>query len=342
VEGDVGNSRRSGTEVDPVAQVDLISKVDPIDAAFLRVVAENTAGDPMNAKVRWTNLSARQIVAHLKTAGLNLGRRAVRRLLKRHGYRRRKATKDRVMGNRPGRNEQFLNIARLKAEYLHACDPVISIDTKKRELIGNFFRPGTLYTTDPVKVFDHDFPSFAKGVVIPHGVYDLARNTGHITLGTSHDTSEFACDSVRLWWQRQGKAAYPNAKRLLILCDGGGSNSASRYLFKEQLQRLADELGLEIRIAHYPPYCSKYNPIEHRLFPHVTRACAGVIFHSVELVKQLVQRTSTKTGLSVTVDVLESLYQTGLKVAVGFKKKMRIVFDAFLPKWNYRAVPTGG
>jgi hypothetical protein len=295
----------------------------------------------MKPGVLWTNLSARQIVRKLKEAGFDVGRRAVRRLLRKHRLGRRKAAKMLVMGGGLNRDQQFCNIARLKKQYQEAGDPVISIDTKKRELVGDFFRPGLAYTTQTIGVYDHDFPSFADGVVIPHGVYDIARNVGHVTLGTSHDTSEFACDSVRLWWERQGKAAYPNAKKLLILCDGGGSNSASRYLFKEQLQLLADELGLEIRIAHYPPYCSKYNPIEHRLFPHITRACQGVIFKSMEIVKAAVQNTSTAAGLSVTVDVLDRVYQTGLKVAAEFKKTMRILFDEFLPKWNYRAVPAG-
>jgi hypothetical protein len=320
----------------------VVADADAVDAAFLKIVADQTAGDPMDADLRWTNLSARAIAGRLAAAGFPVGRRAVRRLLRRHRYGRRKLAKVRAMRDRPGRDAQFQNIARLKAEYLAAGDPAVSIDTKKRELIGDFFRPGTAYATGPVEVFDHDFPSFADGVVIPHGVYDLARNAGHVTLGTSHDTSEFACDSLRLWWDRQGRAAYPNAKRLLVLCDGGGSNGASRHLFKDELQRLADELGIEVRVAHYPPYCSKYNPIEHRLFPHVTRACAGVAFKSVELVKQLVSRTSTSTGLSVTVDVLDKAYETGRKVAADFKKTMRIAFDKVLPKWNYRAVPAGG
>ena len=188
-------------------------------------------------------------------------------------------------------------------------------------------------------MFDHDFPSAASGVVIPHGLYDVGRNVGHVNLGTSHDTSQFACDSLGQWWERHGGAQYPGATRLLLLCDGGGSNSASRYVFKEQVQALADRLGLEIRVAHYPPYCSKYNPIEHRMFPHVTRACQGVVFHTVQLVKALVEKTRTKAGLAVTVDVIDQVYETGRKCARGFKQTMKIVFDDVLPKWNYRAVP---
>ena len=139
----------------------------------------------------------------------------------------------------------------------------------------------------------------------------------------------------------EGPGPLPRARSILLLCDGGGSNSASQYLFKEDLQRLVDRLGIEIRVAHYPPYCSKYNPIEHRLFPHLTRACQGVIFESVGLVKELMEKASTSTGLRVTVDILDKVYQTGRKYAEGFKEDMKIVFDEILPKWNYRAVPSG-
>src|SRR6056297_1586530 len=196
-------------------------------------------------------------------------------------------------------------------------------------------------TQGVIKTFDHDFPSFASGVIIPHGFYDVKRNAGHVNLGTSRDTGEFACDSIERWWEQTGRALYPRARSILLLCDGGGSNSASQYLFKEDLQRLVDRLGIEIRVAHYPPYCSKYNPIEHRVFPHVTRACQGVVFESVELVKQLMEKTRTSTGLRVTVDILDKVYETGRKYAEGFKQNKRIVFDDILPKWNYRAVPSG-
>ena len=243
------------------------------------------------------------------------------------------------MKQTPQRNEQFENIATLKARYLAAGEPVISIDTKKKEYIGNFYRPGSLYTTAPIETYDHDFTSFAEGIVIPHAIYDLRHNTGYITLGTSHDTSAFACDSLRQWWNAQGQSDYPQATSLLVLCDGGGSNNSRYYIFKWELQKLADELGIEIRIAHYPPYCSKYNPIEHRLFPHVTRACQGVIFTGVEGVKELMARTKTKQGLRVTVTVIDKVYQTGREVAESFKTNMPIVFDEVLPQWNYTAVP---
>jgi hypothetical protein len=237
------------------------------------------------------------------------------------------------------RNEQFENIAAWKEAYQLTGNPIISIDTKKKEYIGNFYRAGQLYTTAALETYEHDFTSFAEGRVIPHAIYDLQLNTGFITIGTSHDTSEFACDSLRQWWSARGRYDYPQATSLLILCDSGGSNSCRHYLFKQDLQLLADELGLEIRVAHYPPYCSKYNPIEHRLFPHVTRACQGVVFTSLDVVTQLMARTKTHQGLSVIVNVLDKLYSTRRKVADSFKENMPIVFDAFLPQWNYRAIP---
>jgi hypothetical protein len=291
--------------------------------------------------VKWTDLTRRQIRARLAERGTRAGKRVVKQLLRKHGYVKRKAQKNQTMGPRhPDRNAQFQNIARLKQEYLQAGEPVISMDAKKKELLGNFYREGKLYTRQVIGVFDHDFPGAASGVVFPHGLYDVGKNLGHINLGTSHETSQFACDSIERWWTTEGRKQYPHATRLLLLCDGGGSNSARRYVFKEELQGLAQRLRLEIRAAHYPPYCSKYNPIEHRLFPHVTRACQGVVFHTVQIVKSLMEKTSTSTGLQVTVDILDKVYDTGRTCAKGFKQNMKILFDDLLPQWNYRAVPT--
>ena len=234
-----------------------------------------------------------------------------------------------------------MGMSGLKAEFEAVGNPVVSIDTKKKEHLGNLYREGHLYTLEEVRTLDHDFVSYATGVVIPHSIYDLKHHSGYINLGTSHDTSQFACDSLRNWWLNQGQTLYPEATALLILCDGGGSNSSRHYLFKQDLLKLADEIGIDIRIAHYPPYCSKYNPIEHRLFPHVTRACQGVVFETIELVKELMAQTSTTKGLTVTVEIIDSVYDLKRKVADGFKETMRIVFDQVLPQWNYTAVPTG-
>ncbi len=310
------------------------------DDKFLDVLREHTAGDPMDEQVRWTNLNPREIARALETDhDLVVSRTVVRKLLKKHHYRRRKAQKK--LGFKrdiKDRNAQFENISRLKAEYEAAGNPMVSLDTKKKEPIGNLYRDGHLYTREERVTYDHDFPSYADGVIIPHCCYDWRLNTGYIHLGTSHDTSECACDSFRHWWTTYGTHDYPNATSILVLCDGGGSNSSRHDIFKQDLQALADELGIDIRIAHYPPYCSKYNPIEHRFFPHVTRACQGVIFTSVAFVKELMERTSTTTGLNAFVHILDKVYETGRKVADGFKKNMESVFDEYLPRWNYRAV----
>lgn len=311
-----------------------------IDKKFLLVLKNHTAGSPMDEKVRWTNLTTSEILIALQEDhDIWVSKHVVRKLLKKHNYRARKAQKRCSMKEVANRDAQFEKIARLIDEYKAAGNPILSIDTKKKEHLGNFFRDGHLYTLEELKTYDHDFMSFAEGIIIPHGLYDIVQNIGYINIGTSHDTGEFACDSIRHWWYNFGRYDYPDATSLLIPCDGGGSNSSRHYLFKEDLQTLADEIGIEIRIAHYPPYCSKWNPIEHRFFPHVTRACQGVIFTSVELVKELMEKTRTKTGLKTFVHIIDKVYKTGRKYAADFKENIRIVFDDFLPKWNYCAVP---
>ena len=274
--------------------------------------------------------------------GTSASRRIIRCLLKKLGVGRRTARKKKTMGHHPDRNAQFENIARLREEYVATGDVVVSIDTKAKEKLGNFYRSGHTFTQQTVETSDHDFDRAGQGKLIPHGILDLVTGLASIHLNTSHDTGELCCDSIALWWHEHGHETYPHAKRLLILCDGGGSNSARQNLFKEDLQRLANLLGLEIRVAHYPPYCSKYNPIEHRVFPHVTRACQGVIFHSLEIAKQFIERTKTNKGLRVTVRILEKVYATGRKCAANVKETLKIAFDKYLPQWNYRAIPESG
>jgi len=303
-------------------------------------MAAHTAGSPTNALIKWTNLTHPEIVQLMELEGLKVGIRVVKQLLKKHCYRKRKAQKRQATGSHPQRNEQFENIERLKKRYQKAGNPVLSMDTKKKEYIGNLYRAGQLYTQGgAIEVFDHDWPSLAEGIAIPHGLYDLKLNIGYIHLGNSHDTSEFACEALEHWWREHGSKHYGQAQSILLLCDGGGSNSSRSYLFKADLQETANRLGIEIRIAHYPPYTSKYNPIEHRLFPHLSRACQGVIFESLEQVKDLMSKAKTQKGLKVFVDILDKSYQTGRKVAEDFKKTMAIVFDAYLPQWNYTAQP---
>lgn len=294
----------------------------------------------MRADVIWTDRTPKEIQERLAEKDIDVGVDVIRDVLATLGYRKRKMSKYLDMGAHEDRDAQFVNLTRIKGEYLGSGDPVLSIDTKKRELLGTFYRNGRVYAQQPIRALDHDFPSHAEGVVVPYGLYDVGRNLGYVNLGTSRDTSAFACDSVGWWWDQFGHRLYPGARRVLLLCDGGGSNSATKYLFKEDLQNLSDRLGLELRVGHYPPYCSKYNPIERRMFCHVTRACQGVLLDSVDTVKRLVEKTRTEAGLCVAVGVSEKVYEVGRKYTDGFKDQMKIVFDDHLPKWNYRAVPT--
>ena len=347
----------------------------------------------------WTNLSINEIVNALREEhSVKVSRGVVRKLLKKHDYRLCSAQKRLTKKNVPNRDRGFKNINSLISTYKAAGNPVMSFDTKKKEYLGNLYREGKLYTRGEIQTLDHDFRSYAEGVIIPHCFYDLERNEGYIQLGTSHAACETACDSFRHWWYNYGRYHYPDATSILLLCDGGGSNSSRHYIFKSDLQKLVDEIQVEIRIAHYPPYCSKYNPIEHRFFPHVTRACRGVVFTSIELVKELMVKTKTrdwfrwmgnkwlrrmsdhfaliltsnrpkitqlcvhspyfrrltacfvsiplngtspktKMGLKTFVHIIDKVYQTGRKVADDFKENMRIIFDDFLPRWNYRAIP---
>jgi len=311
-----------------------------IDAQFLAVLKEHTAGGPMDEQVVWTDLTPQEIAELLeKQHQVRVSKSVIRKLLEKHHYRRRKAQKKKTQKSVAHRDEQFVKISALRAEFRAVGNPIISFDTKKKEYLGNFYRDGHLYTRETLQTNDHDFTSYADGIIIPHGIYDLQHNIGYLHLGLSKDTSQFACDCIRSWWVQYGQTAYPHATAILGLCDGGGSNNTHYYIFKEDLQKLVDELGIEIRIAHYPPYCSKCNPIEHRLFPHVTRACQGVIFTSIALVKELMNKTKTSTGLKVIVEIIEKTYQIGRQVAEDFKMNMRIVFDEHLPQWNYRAIP---
>ncbi|MDP2828410.1 MAG: ISAzo13 family transposase [Sulfuricellaceae bacterium] len=312
-----------------------------ISSLFMDVVREHTAGSPQH-DIRWTNLRQPEIARRISAKGTKVSRRIVRQILKKHGFVSRQAQKKKSFKQHPDRNPQFENITALKARYLATGQPVLSMDTKKKEMIGNFYRGGKLYTRETIEVLDHDFPSYSEGKIVPHGLYDIGLNKAHVNLGMSHDTTEFACDSVARWWHLHGRHDHPNAKQLLILCDGGGSNPSRSPLFQQDLQSLANTINLEIRIAHYPPYCSKHNPIEHRVFPHVTRACEGVVFGSVPLVKQLIENTHTSTGLKVTVDILDRVYETGRKVAQDIKSSLRVVADTLLPVWNYTVLPSLG
>lgn len=263
----------------------------------------------------------------------------VSQLLDDAGFHERKLRKTLALGSVGQRNEQFEYIAALRQQYDSLGYPILSMDTKKKEPLGPYYRPGRLFAIQDVPVYDHDFLHAADGILIPHALYDLRRNVGHLYLGLSHDTSEFACDNVYRWWMRFGRWYYCWAKSLLLLCDCGGSNDARHYVFKQDLQRLANRIGIEIRVAHYPPYTSKYNPVEHRLFPHMTRACAGASLLDLPTAVQLLRKTRTRTGLRVTVEVVRQYYATGRTCSDEFRDALPIEFDADLSSWNYRAVP---
>jgi len=289
--------------------------------------------------VLWTDLSPRRIADAVGELGTPLSPPVVRDWLREQRMALHKIEKILDGGRSPDRDAQFRRIAELKAQYAAVGNPVFSLDTKAKEHLGQLFRAGRVWTQRAFQALDHDFPSWATGVVIPHGIYDLARNRGHINIGLSHDTSQFACDSLRWYWNRIGRRCYPHAGSILLLADCGGSNAATHYIFKQDLQHLANDIGVEIRMAHYPSYCSKFNPIERRLFPHVTRACQGMLFDSVETVVRLMRKASTTTGLRTTVNVIRRVYEIGRQVADHFKANMAILFDPLLPTWNYVAKP---
>lgn len=321
-----------------------LDKDPKIDADFRTVLVAHTAGSPTEESLIWTDLTRTEIVGLMQDRGSYVSGHIVDQLLDRHGFHERKALRMRPLRRHPDRDAQFEAIARLRRESLDSADPILSMDLKARELLGDFFRSGRLLTRETIRVFDHDFVEFAQGVVLPHGIYDLKLNRGYIHLGTSHDTSEFACDCLNDWWERFGRAAYPQARSIRLLCDGGGSNPADHdhgqaHLFRTDVQRLVNDLGMEIRVAHYPPYASKYNPIEHRLFPHLSRACRGVILHSVGLVAELMRKAKTRTGLSVEVEILDKVYEIGRKVSQTAKDAVNLVRETVLPRWNYRILP---
>jgi hypothetical protein len=316
-----------------------IETIPGIDEAFLEIVRDDTAGDPMKEDVLWTNLAHQEIADQLRGRGMGVSTRVVKQLLKKHKFKRRKARKRLSTGTNPNRDTQFRRIAELRAEYETTGNPIISIDTKKKEPLGLLDRGGALYTQETIMVYDHDYSYLAEGVAIPYTIYDLQQNRAYVSLGISKDTAEFVCDSIKAWWLTEGRKTYPQATSLLVLADSGGSNSYRHYVFKEALQHLVDKFGIEIRMAHYPPYASKWNPVEHRVFPFITKALKGVILTSHEQVQRLIERTKTSTGLKVTAHIVKKVYHTGKKVAEGFKESMRILFDKTLGQWNYRAVP---
>lgn len=305
---------------------------------FAEVVEDYTGGNPQQSDQKWVGLKPKEIQQKLTERNHEVSFYIIHQLLSDAGLKKRSYLKAVSLKNVPHRNEQFEKISYLKNIFLDAGMPVFSIDTKAKELLGNFYRKGNYYATRHRLVNDHDFRNQADGIVVPHGIYDIADNFGYLTLGTSKDTSAFVCDNLSTFWQSDLQWKYPDKDWMLLLCDGGGSNNSRHYIVKQDLYNLAQSIDMNIVIAHYPPYCSKWNPIEHRLFCHVHRAWHGAVFQNIQIVKELAQMTSTKTGLQVKVNINDKQYQTKRIVNHEFKNNINsfVDFDPILPQWNYK------
>lgn len=293
----------------------------------------------MNPGELWTNRSPRELAAKLEAMGFHVSHNTVDMLLRDVlGLGRRQAAKDVAIGTTADRDAQFQRIGELRRHFEMWGLPIISIDTKKKELLGNFYRPGACRTDGQVHTYDHDFATAGDGKIIPYGVYDVTANEAMMTLAQGADTAELVGDSIRMWWNRMGRYRYAGAGRILVLADSGGSNGYRVRLFREQLWKLAHQLRIPIRVAHLPSYCSKYNPVDHRLFCHVSRSLKGVIFRSIETVRDAIARTTTSTGLKVKVSVMKRIYQRGVQASEAFLTGNYILHDDCLPKYNYTTI----
>jgi hypothetical protein len=307
------------------------------------VIEDHIAGDPMNSKIRWLNLTRAQVSEKMSEKGIKVSRNIVRKLMKKHNLKKRKMQRKRATGKSAVREEQFKNIIAAKEDAMQSENPVLSIDTKKKENVGgNLYRDGSTYGTQAIEVSDHDYPYLADNKISPHGIYDLKQNKAFINIGVSAETAEFICDSLKNWWKKHGKNDYPRAKEIIIFCDAGGANSYRHHIFKSELQTLANTINMSMKILHYPPYTSKWNPIEHRVFPHVTRALSGVPLNSVEDAKSKISLAKTKTGLTVVADVILTTYQTGKKAAKDFMNHMKNYIWRIIAKTELHHIAKGG
>lgn len=304
------------------------------------IVSPHTLGDPMKPLL-WTSKSLRNIAKELKKQGYHIGHVTVGELLKSLNYSLQANKKTQEGGNKAGRNEQFEYINQAALSFMHSNEPVISVDCKKKELIGNFKNAGTDWfpkgEARDVKVYD--FMDKDLGKAIPYGVYDMAQNQGWVSVGISKDTAEFAVNTIRTWWQQMGKEQYPDATKLLITADGGGSNSSRSRLWKKELQLFATQTGLEINVCHLPPGTSKWNKIEHRLFSFISKNWRAKPLESLEVVVNLIANTTTQEGLSVKAQADKKQYQKGLKVTDQELKKINLKPNAFRGDWNYTISP---
>ncbi len=278
----------------------------------------------------------RRLAERLYDRGFEIAASTLGRLLRDAlGLGRRKIQKQIPLGHSEDRQPQFERLAELRAEYAAQGWPILSVDTKKKELLGQYAHDGQAWTDGQLRAFDHDFGSYSVGKAIPYGVYDTVRNEALVYLATGSDTGELAADAIRRWWHRLGKRSYDGVGGMLVLADCGGSNGYRVSLYREQLSLLANRLEIPIRVAHLPPYCSKYNPIDHRLFCHLSRALRGRLCESLEWMQLLFSKVTTTTGLSVVAELARKVYQSGRKASDAFQACETTLRDAVLGKYNY-------
>lgn len=310
-------------------------------AALDRLIHPTTRGDPMSP-LRWTCKSTRRLTDELTKQGFLVSPTTIRRLLAELGYSLQGNRKTREGKDHPDRDAQFQHINARVIARKRRGEPAVSVDTKKKEVLGNKKNPGRTYEPKgkPREVDTHDFPDEKKGKAIPYGVYDIHLNEAVVSLGISHDTAEFAAAAIERWWQKLGAVRYPKARRLLITADSGGSNSSRNRLWKLELQRLAHAAGLIIEVCHYPPGTSKWNKIEHRLFCHITRNWQGIPLETYEIIVESIGQTKTKEGLEVHVWIDENEYQKGRKVTKDDLAECVIVRNTFHGEWNHEIHPS--
>jgi DNA-binding phage protein len=302
------------------------------------LLRDAVAGDPMTG-LKWTHKSIRKLCAALRRRRLPCGHNLVARLLHAQKFSLRTNRKRLAGIHDPRRDRQFRYLARVRRWYLSRGLPVISVDTKKKEWVGNFKNPGRCWRRDSRAVLDHDFPSWALGQGIPYGIYDVGRNAGYVVIGTSHETAAFAGAAIRRWWLDVGRHHYAGQRRLLIQADGGGANGCRKWAWKVALQRLADEFGLIITVMHYPPGASKWNLIEHQMFSLISENWAGEPLASYEVMLKFIRRTRSATGFHGKARLDTAPYATGVKIPKKEKEAIRLRRRPVLPQWNYTIWP---
>lgn len=308
--------------------------------ALEEILDERTAGSPTQQTVRWTWLTVSAITKRLCEVCTFVSRPVVARLCRALNLKKRQQVKSVTKAPSRNRNEQFGIIDRLREEFRRTKDAIFSVDSKQKELLGKVFRPGMVLADGPVEVLDHALPSYAQGEVITHGIYDPQLNRAHMNLNTSHDTGEFACASLRWFWQNLGRHWHALADRILLLLDCGGSNSFRSNVFKSHLSRLSTQIGLPIQVAHLPVYCSKYNPIERRVFPWVEQAYSGRLFTDVRQMANAIENTArTSTGLQTSAHVMKNTFTPATKRQQKQAANVQVEYPEPLTDYNYRVVP---